>query len=68
MQNPLEFIDYALSFYGPGGVYDLGATRQEVLEAVFLKLTARPDASLNWCGDSVDREDVRDIMLARRAA
>ena len=67
MQNNLDFIDYTLSFYGPGGLYDMGATRQEVLEACFVMFTGRPDASLNFCADSVDREMVRDIITERRA-
>jgi hypothetical protein len=68
MPDTLQFVDYVLEFYGPGGLYDLSATRQEILEAIAIKLTSRPDASLEWCGDSVDRESIRDIMLSRREA
>jgi hypothetical protein len=54
-----RFIDYVLDFYGPGGIYPMGATRKMVDVAI--------------CGvehrfgrlvyDSVDRERVRDELI-----
>lgn len=59
-----QFIRYVNSFYGPGGVYDMGATPGQIIEAT--------GALLNKSGldvvlgeDSVDRERVRDIMIER---
>lgn len=66
MSEKFDFIEYCLSFYGEGGLYDMGATREEILAACFLYLTARTDASLNFCGDSVDREGVRDCLTTMR--
>ena len=55
-----EFVDYVLSFYGPGGLYDGGVTREMVTEALVLHLL-NPEAP-EFAADSVDREMIRDIM------
>lgn len=60
-----RFIDYMLSFYGDDtSVYRLGFTREQCRLATLayqhsLHL-AYPDQE--FCGDSVDRERVRDIV------
>ena len=46
----LGFIDYVTSYYGPGGIYDMGATPLQIAEATIYRLT--------------DREYVRDILKA----
>lgn len=61
--NKNEFIDYVLSFYGPGGIYDIGATRQDVLEALATRLLCERYSSLPYEADSTDREIIRDIMI-----
>lgn len=71
MKELLTFIDYVHSFYGKGGLYDLGATKEEITlaTAVYLKDLAQepydPDAvsRLTFAGDSVDRENVREVLL-----
>lgn len=60
-----EFVDYVLSFYSKGEIYDIGATRTEVLHATFLRLTR--ESNIPFEGDSLDREKVRDIILELRA-
>ena len=59
------FINYCYDFYGMGGIYDLGVTMQDVEFAVALyedKCNRYPEM---WGdGDSVDRERVRDILVA----
>ncbi len=59
------FRGYVKSFYGAGGVYDMGATDQQIAEATTLyvgDLLRRDD--ITWGGgDSLDRERVRDILI-----
>jgi len=55
----MEFINYVLSFYGPGGIYDMGATEDMILDATQKYITEGAD----FCGDSIDRELIRDIMI-----
>ena len=61
--NPYrEFSSYMLGFYGKGGLYDIGMTADEVLEGTVMYIQAgRP-----FEGDSLDRESIRDIILANR--
>lgn len=64
-QNQIQqFVDYVLSFYGKGGIYDFGATSDQVLEALAVRLVRHHDTPFD--SDSVDREWVRDIMLEMR--
>ena len=59
------FVEYILDFYGKGGIYDFGATRDDVLLALGMRLqSATPEFPFD--GDSIDRELVRDFMLANR--
>jgi hypothetical protein len=56
-----KFIEYVYSFYGPGGVYDMGATKNEIALATDLHISeGLPDS---FCGDSIDRECVRDLII-----
>jgi hypothetical protein len=58
-----QFIEYCLDFYGPGGIYPLGMSEDEVTRAVrLLDLIGQEDLEL----DSIDREKVRDIVLVMR--
>lgn len=58
------FIDYVLSFYGDNGVYAMGATREQVEKALNKHLAHCLSTGSEFCGDTVDREYVRDIMIA----
>ena len=57
------FVNYVESFYGnvPNALYPIGATRKMIIEATKLYID---DHIVPWGGgDSVDRENVRDIMI-----
>jgi len=57
------FIDYMMDFYGPNGVYkELDIAPVEVRAALRIYL----QQPVEFCGDSIDRERVRDIVLAQR--
>ena len=62
----LDFIDYCLSFYGHGedAIYPYGFHFSEVCEGMIARFNARP--GLDFAGDSVDREIVRDMVLEAR--
>ncbi len=62
----VEFADYVLSFYGPGKMYDMGATRDEVLIASGVRMERCRATDVPFDGDSIDREAVRDIVLGLR--
>ena len=59
-QTMTDFYDYCLSFYGSDGIYDMNATLDMVIEATAKYLK---EGSIPFDGDSVDRENVRDIMM-----
>ncbi len=58
-----EFVDYVLSFYGHGEIYDMGVMRDDVLLATGVRLESRKD--IEFQGDTLDRELVRDILIVR---
>ena len=58
-----EFIDYVYSFYGEDGVYDMGATRDNITTATIDYISS--ENSLPFYGDSLDRERVRDILTSK---
>ena len=63
MSSLSQFIEYCVSFYGPGGIYPLGMSEDEVTKAVrLLDLIGQEDLEL----DSIDREKVRDVVLVMR--
>lgn len=60
-----KFIDYVFSFYGPNSdLYPIPASKKQISKALDT-LIARGDA-VEF--DSIDREKIRDIMLAENAA
>lgn len=62
MNNFNEFIEYVYSFYGDGGLYDQKRTREQIAYATLNYLDSCND-NITWgCGDSLDRERVRDHM------
>lgn len=73
-QQTKEFVDYVLSFYGVGEIYDMGATREDVLQALAVRLLSTEAKNENGVflkdipfeGDSFDREYIRDIMVSSK--
>jgi len=69
MSNLQEFIDYVWAFYNPQSeLYPIkGLTKKDILEAswLYLQMCAYPSQpEYSWGdGDSLDRENVRDILL-----
>ena len=64
-----HFVDYVYSFYGPGGIYDRNATKDQIITAFQIYVDRMFDAQkkdtnyYNWGGgDTLDRERVRDIL------
>ena len=69
MTNFNEFINYCLDFYGQGGLYDQGRTKEQIAYATTVYLDAcayyeeNNMPNMTWGGgDSLDRERVRDLM------
>ena len=62
----LDFVDYCLEFYGHGGIYDYGFSFEEVCQGLIKRFGYRP--SLDFDGDSVDREYVREMVFELREA
>ena len=59
-----DFINYVLGFYGKGGVYDMGATREQVHHAALLRLDPEGKYnSIEFGFDTTDREIIRDILI-----
>ncbi len=61
----MDFIKYMLDFYGKDGIYTLGFTRTQIVLATQLYIAKLPEGE-EFLGDSLDRERVRDIILAAR--
>ena len=59
-----EFRDYVHSFYGKGGIYDLGCSIPDIENAIYVYFGKM--ALIEWLdwgdGDTVDRERVRAIL------
>ena len=55
------FVQYCMEFYGAKGIYPMNATTAQVVSALQM-LFARGDTV---AFDSVDREKVRDILIAK---
>ena len=55
------FVEYCHSFYGQGGIYDMGVSMTELYEAAATYLLS-PDREAEFEGDSFDREQVREIL------
>lgn len=69
--NKTEFISYVLDFYGKGQMYSnffkKPVTKARVTKALKKHLSnieTLTGSTADFCGDSFDREMVRDIMLA----
>ena len=61
----LDFVDYLQMFYtGPDAIYRYDFTFAEICEGMIDRFKARP--SLDFDGDTVDRELVRDFIIDAR--
>ena len=58
-----DFIDYTLTFYGPDGIYPMGANRTVVRKATNDIIRIIEIKGEEFCGDSIDRELVRDLLI-----
>lgn len=60
----VDFVAYVESFYGdvPDAIYPMGATPKMILEATQQYIS---EGEIEFCGDSLDREKVRDIMIEK---
>ena len=61
----MSFTQYMLDFYGPNGVYPLGFNATQISLATQLYKCRLPEGQ-EFLGDSIDRENVRDIILEAR--
>jgi hypothetical protein len=63
----MNFTKYMMEFYGPNGIYpELNFTETQVALATQIYKCRLPNGALDFVGDSVDREAVRDIILEAR--
>ncbi len=62
-----EFTEYVWKFYAPNEMYgeffENNLTKEELAKAIKTRIK---NAELEFYGDSIDREIVRDIMLRNR--
>jgi hypothetical protein len=59
-----DFIDYVMSFYGADGLYPIeGINRTVVLKAMNDVMKIANIRDVPFCGDSYDREQVRDLLI-----
>jgi hypothetical protein len=63
MLNQDQFIAYCLDFYGESGIYPLGFTRGQLALATELYQLKLKQGREQFEGDTVDRENVRDLLL-----
>jgi hypothetical protein len=57
-----HFIDYVIEFYGPDGIYPMGANRTIARKATSDVMRIAKIKGQSFLGDSYDREQVRDLM------
>ncbi len=60
-----EFYDYVLSFYGPDGIYPMSANLTIVRKATQDLIRILKIKGEKFCGDSIDRELVRDLLISK---
>ena len=58
-----SFTDYVFSFYGKDGIYDMGATKEQIKKATYTRLNSLKYVKLPFDQDTIDREIVRDILI-----
>jgi len=60
-----DFIDYVMGFYGPGGVYPMGANPTLVRKATDDCMKIAEIKGEEFYFDSIDRELVRDLLISK---
>jgi len=60
-----EFYDYVLSFYGPDGIYPMGANLTLIQKATKDLIRILKIKGEEFAGDSIDRELVRDLLISK---
>ena len=60
-----DFIDYVMGFYGPDGVYPMGANPDVICKATNDCMKIAEIKGEEFCGDSIDRELVRDLLISK---
>ena len=60
-----DFIYYCLEFYGADGIYPIGATKETITKALDILSEVLIISQKEFCGDSIDRELIRDILSMR---
>ena len=58
-----DFTDYVFSFYGKDGIYDMGATKEQIKRATYTRLKSLKYIKTPFDKDTIDREIVRDILI-----
>lgn len=59
-----DFIDYVMGYYGPDGIYPMkGINRTLVRKATNDAIRVAKIKEEEFCGDSFDREQVRDLLI-----
>lgn len=66
LEDQPPFVRYLLDFYGEHGIYDMSASAEEIIAATNEYKEKLAEEGKDFEGDSVDREAVRDIMIAKR--
>ena len=59
----MTFTEYLLEFYSDSGVYPMGFTESQIDIATDIYKARLSERDMEFVGDSVDREAVRDIVL-----
>ena len=62
----MSFTQYMMDFYGPEGLYPMGVNETQIALATQLYKCRLPNGALDFVGDSVDREGVRDLIIEAR--
>ena len=60
-----EFVSYCLGFYGQGGLYEEYNFTDEMIRDCTLWYVNSEEYLGKFCGDSVDREFVRDLVCRK---
>jgi len=60
-----DFYDYVLSFYGADGLYPMSATLPLIQQATNDIIQILQIKNEEFCGDSIDRELVRDLLISK---
>ena len=61
-----DFVDYVMSFYGAGELYPIkGINRTLIRKATNDVMRIAKLKGEEFCGDSIDRELVRDLLISK---